>query len=64
MSSFKSSRNIQKKERGPDRSVSDNQSSTVTLNELAEKAIKIYCNFEFQQKSHTMTNISKRGSNN
>ena len=32
MSSFKSSRNIQKKECGPDRSVSDNQSSSVTLN--------------------------------
>ena len=37
MSSFKGSRNIQRKERGPDRSVSDNQSSSVTLNELAEK---------------------------
>ena len=33
MSSFKSSENIQKKEGGPDRSVSDNQSSSVTLNE-------------------------------
>ena len=38
MSSFKSSENIQKKECGPDRSVSDNQSSSVTLNELAMKA--------------------------
>ena len=38
MSSFKSSENIQKKEGGPDRSVSDNQSSLVTLNELAMKA--------------------------
>ena len=45
-SSFKSSENIQKKEGGPDRYVSDNQSSSVTLNELA-----IYCNFEFQQGS-------------
>ena len=36
MSSFKSSENIQKKEGGPDRSVSDNQSSSVTLNELAK----------------------------
>ena len=34
-SSFKSSENIQKKERGPDRSVSDNQSSSVTLIKLA-----------------------------
>ena len=31
MSSFKSSRNIQRKECGPDRSVSDNQSSLQTL---------------------------------
>ena len=41
MSSFKSSRDIQKKEGGPDRPVSDNQSSSVTLNELAKKARKI-----------------------
>ena len=40
MSSFKSSGNIQKNEGGPDRSVSDNQSSSVTLNELAMKARK------------------------
>ena len=46
MSSFKSSENIQKKKRGPDRSVSDNQSSSVTLNELAMKARKSYCNFK------------------
>ena len=58
MSSFKSSENIQKKERGPDRSVSDNQSSSVTLNELAMEARKSYCNFKFQQSSHTMTDIS------
>ena len=41
MSSFKSSENIQKKEGGPDRSVSDNQFPPVTLNELATKARKI-----------------------
>ena len=40
MSSFKSSENIQKKVGGPDRSVSDNQSSSATLNELAMKARK------------------------
>ena len=41
MGSFnKSSGNIQKKEDGPDRSVSDIQSSLVTLNELAMKARK------------------------
>ena len=38
MSSFKSSENIQNKEGVPDRSVSNNQSSSVTLNELASKA--------------------------
>ena len=41
MSSFKSSGNIQKKDDGPYRSVSDNQSSSVTLNELAMKAINL-----------------------
>ena len=40
MSSFKSSKNIKKKEGGPDRSVSDNQSSSATLNKLAIKARK------------------------
>ena len=40
MSSFKSNENIQKKEGGLDRSVSDNQSSSVTLNELVMKARK------------------------
>ena len=40
MSTFKSSEIIQKKEVGPDRSVSDNQSSSVTLNELAMTARK------------------------
>ena len=58
MSSFKSSENIQKKECGPDISVSDNQSSSVTLNELAIKARKSYCNFKFQQRSNTMTVIN------
>ena len=61
MSYYKSSRNILKKECGPDRSVSDSQSSSVTLNELAEEAIIIYCNFEFQQRSHTMTDINLNG---
>ena len=42
MSSFKRGKNIQKKEVGPDRSVSDNQSSSVTLNKLATKARKPY----------------------
>ena len=50
MSSFKSSGDIQKKDGGLD--------SCVTLNELANKARKIYCNFEFQRRSHTMTEIN------
>ena len=61
MSSFKRSRNIHKKECGSYRSVSDNQSSAVTLNELAEKDTIINCNFEFQQRSHSMTDINLNG---
>ena len=38
MSSFKSSRDIQKKEGGPDCTVSNIKLSSVTLNELAMKA--------------------------
>ena len=55
---FKSSENIQKKDGGPDRYVSDNQSFSVTLNERATKARKSYCNFKLQQRSHTMTDIN------
>ena len=55
--SFKSSENIQKKECEPDRSVLDNQSSSVTPNKLEMKARKSYCNFKFKQRSHTMTDI-------
>ena len=61
MSSFKSSENIQKKMGEPDKSVSDNQSSSVTLNDLAMKAKITYCNFEFQQRSHKMTDINPNG---
>ena len=60
MRSFKSSENIQKKEVGPDRSVSDDQPSSVTLNEMAMKARK-YCNLDFQQRSHTLTDINLNG---
>ena len=49
MSSFKISGDIQKKE-GGQTAVSDNQSSSVTLNELTNKARKIYCNFEFHEE--------------
>ena len=59
MCSFKSSGYIQKKEGGGGQTaVPDNQSSSATLNELAKKARKIYCNFEFQRRSHTMTEIN------
>ena len=61
MRSFKGSENIQKKEFRPDRSVSDNQSSSVTLNKLAMKARKSYFNLKFQQRSHTMTDINPNG---
>ena len=47
-----------KRKRVGQTAVSDNQSSSVTLNELAKKARKIYCNFEFQRGSHTMTEIN------
>ena len=55
------SENIQKKECGPDRSVSDNQSSSVTPTELAMKARKSYGNVKLQQRSHTMTYINPMG---
>ena len=61
MSSFKSTQNIQKKEGGPDRSVSDKQASSVTLNKLAIKYRKPYCNFELQQRSQAMTDINPNG---
>ena len=54
MTSFKSSENIQKKEDGPDRSVSDNQSSSVTLQRTGNESLKRYCNFEIQRGSHTV----------
>ena len=51
----KSSENFQKKEGGPDRSVSDNQSSSVTLNELVMKDRKNTVIFV-----NTLTSIYKR----
>ena len=45
MCSFKSSENIQTKEGGLDRSVSDKQSSSVTLNERAMKARTVILSF-------------------
>ena len=49
-----------KKDCGPKRSFLDNQSHSVTLNDLAMKAGKSYCNFKFQQRSHTITDINKK----
>ena len=57
ISSFKNSGDIQRKSVGQT-AVSDNQSSSVTLNELAKKARIIYFNFEFQRRSHIMTEIN------
>ena len=57
MCSFKSSGDIQRKRVGQT-AVSDNQSSSVTLNELAKKDKIIYCNFEFQRRSHSMTEMN------
>ena len=54
MSSFKSSENIQKKEGGPDRSVSDNQSSSVTLNESSMKARKDTVSLKVVHLSNTV----------
>ena len=58
MSSFESSENIQKKVGGPDRSILDNKSFSVTLNEQAMEARKSFCNFTLQQGSHTKTDIN------
>ena len=51
MSSFKSSENIQKKEGRPDRFVSDNQSSSETLNELAIEARKYTVTSSFSKEA-------------
>ena len=52
MSSFKSREKIQKKEGASESTVSNNQFSSVTLNELAMNARdRAYYNFEFQSGS-------------
>ena len=67
LSSFKSSENIQKKEGWPDSTVSNNQFSSVTLNNIAIHARKrAYYNFEFQRGSrssvsHDATRMIKVG---
>ena len=60
MSSFKSSENIQKKEDGLDRSVSDNQSSSVTLNELVMEARKSYYNFKVRKLLYEMNSVIRK----
>ena len=53
-SSFKSSETIKKKQGGPDSTVSNNQFSLVTLNELAMIARdRAYYNFKFQRGSQS-----------
>ena len=52
VSSFKSSENIQKRKGGPDKSVSNDKFSSVTLNELA---MKTRGNILFQQCSQSKT---------
>ena len=47
------SENIKTEEVGPDSSASNNQFSSVTLNELAMKARASILNFEFQQGSQS-----------
>ena len=59
ISSFKSSGNIQNKDDGPYRSVSDNQSSSVTLNELTMKA-----NLNGVQKTKSNRKAMNRNWNN
>ena len=52
--SFKSSTNTQKKEGGPDSTFSNNQFSSVSLNEFAMNARdRVYYNFEFQRGSQS-----------
>ena len=66
MGSFKSSKNFQMKKGAPDKFVSDNQSFSVTLNELAIKARKTYsnCNFDNEVSNNEVTLISTMKSYN
>ena len=53
MSSFKSSRDIQKKEGGPDSFFG----SSILFSDpewTGKESQKIYCNFEFQRRSHSL----------
>ena len=63
MCSFKSSGDIQRKRVGQT-AVSDNQSSSVTLNEPAKKARKYTVISNSAKKSYNDRNKSKYGSNN
>ena len=54
-----SSENIQKKDGGPDRFVSNNQLFSVTLNELPMKVRESTLNFYFQQGSQSKLIILK-----
>ena len=54
LSSFKSSENIQKKEVGPDSTVSNNQFFSVTLNELAMNAREREREREREEREHAI----------
>ena len=58
MSSFKSSENIQKKEGGPDRSVSDNQSSSVITSYKITSHDSYLLNFFYKFELGNKTAIS------
>ena len=65
--SFKSSENIQKKEKegGPDSTVSNNQFSSETLNELTMNAReRAYYNSNFGEAVNPKTNINPKGGQN
>ena len=62
LSSFKSSENIQKKEGGPDSTVSNSQYSSVTLNELAMNAKRGHIIISsFREAVNQKTDINLKG---
>ena len=61
MSSLRTVKTFKRKGGGggePDRSVTDNQSSSVILNELTMRARKSYSNCKLKQRGHTKTDIN------
>ena len=58
MSSLRTVKTFKRKGGEPDRSVTDNQSSSVILNELTMRARKSYSNCKLKQRGHTKTDIN------